>query len=278
MARKNIFELLDTRWDLKEELARFYKLFDENYVISVGPAEYTLKEFVDSYCFEDWKNRGRFIDVDDYLESLDFNGLYRRAITDIESSLTYIEIIYNFLYIASKKIESTNEFKYYTGLITLQDNMNLFLEHYNYAASIFEDKEQVIVSENDSAVTATAEISNPETAYQIVRYNHHSLKGDLKTKKEILLYLASELEPKRTTLDGINKAFKADIFALLNNLNLRHNNCDPDSAEFKQYIAEMPAETLEEWYDELYQMILLAELELDHLARKDKIAELKTHF
>lgn len=278
MARKNIFELLNAKWSKSEELSRLYRLFCEENVISDGLISYTLKDFVDSYCFEDWKNRGRYIDLDDYLKALDFEELYKRAAKDTDCFLTIIEIIYNFYYIAYAKIIKGDEFKYYTALITLQDNMNMYLERYNYSAFYFEDKEQAIVSEKGPAVTAAAEISDPETAFQIVQYNHHSLKGDMITKKRILLHLASDIEAKRSALNGINKAFSDDIFTLLNNMNLRHNNCSPQSKDYKEYIADMPEETLEEWYDELYQMILLAKLELDHLDRKNKITELKTHF
>ncbi len=66
MARNNIFELLNAKWDIGEEIDRLNKLFDDNKVISSGPLQYTLREFVDSYCFDEWENRGRYIDVDDY--------------------------------------------------------------------------------------------------------------------------------------------------------------------------------------------------------------------
>lgn len=277
MARKSIFEILDAKWDLKEEIERISKLFDEVDTVSRGPADYTLKDFVEAYCFEDWKSRGRCIDVDDYLETVNFDNLYLRAHVDIECFLTIIEIVYNFFHIALQKIEDS-DYKYYTSFITLQDNMNTCLEHYNYTAFYFEDKEQVIVSEKDPAITSVVEVSDPETAFQIVQYNHQSLKGDITSKKRILLYLASDLEPKRRELNRINRDLSEDIFALLNNLNLRHNNCTPHAKNYIQFIAEMPPETLEEWYDELYQMILLANLELNHIERKNKIAELKTHF
>ena len=39
-----------------------------------------------------------------------------------------------------------------------------------------------------------------------------------------------------------------------------------------------PKNKLEEWYDELYQMMLLAMLELEQVERNQKINELKTHF
>lgn len=279
MARKNIFELLSEKWNFLDELARLRRLFDEDDVILAYSTSHTLKHFVDYYCFEDWKNRGRYIDMDDYLEALNFEALCRTATKDIECFLTAIEIMYNFYYVAYTTISGNNDnFKYYSTLITLRDNMDICLEHYNYHALYFDDKQQVIVSEKDPAATAAAEISDSETAFQIIRYNHHSLRGDIIAKKRILLHFAAELEPKRSMLNRINKAISDDIFTLLNNLNLRHNNCDTKSKDYIQYVAEMSEELLEEWYDDLYQMILLAILELDNLERKRKIAELKTHF
>ena len=37
----------------------------------------------------------------------------------------------------------------------------------------FAEKEQAIIIERDPAVTAAAEISSNETAYEIIFYNHH---------------------------------------------------------------------------------------------------------
>ena len=277
MARKNIFELLDEKWNREEELVRVIRLFQKEYIISDSRRGYTLKDFVNAYCFKDWKNRGRYIDMEDYLQALNFDALYKRAAEDIGDFLTTIEIIYNFYQMALVKTNG-HRFNHYTGLATLRENMDICLAQYNYSAFYFEEKEQVTVSEKDPAVTAATEISDSETAFQIIQYNHHLLKGDIKAKKKILLHLASELEPKRSMLNRINKVFSDDIFMLLNNLNLRHNNCDSKSKDYKKHVANMPKEKLEEWYDELYQMILLAKLELDHLARKDRIIELKTHF
>ncbi|MEL7658087.1 MAG: hypothetical protein AAGU75_19510, partial [Bacillota bacterium] len=279
MARQNIFELLNSRWDLREELERISKRFDSIDIVTDRMYEsYDLKKFVDFYCFNEWKNCGHYIDIDDFLKVLDFDGLYKRAVTDIDSFLSYIEIIYNFYYIVKNYVDEYPRWQLTADFDGLRNNMDMCLEHYNHTVIYFKEKEQAIVYEKDPAVTAVAEISDQETAFQIVQYNHHTHKGNILAKKSILLHLASELEPKRSILNSINKAFTDDIFILLNNLNLRHNNCDPHSKEYKQYIKEMPEDTIEEWYDELYQMILLAKLELDHLERKSKIAELKTHF
>lgn len=65
---------------------------------------------------------------------------------------------------------------------------------------------------------------------------------------------------------------------MLNNLDLRHNNRSKKDKNYKEYVAKMRKNKLEEWCDELYQMMLLAILELEQIERNQKINELKTHF
>lgn len=64
---------------------------------------------------------------------------------------------------------------------------------------------------------------------------------------------------------------------MLNNLNIRHNNRSKKDKNYKEYVAKMRKERLEKWYDELYQMILLAFLLLDNVERTERVNELKTN-
>ena len=45
-------------------------------------------------------------------------------------------------------------------------------------------------------------------------------------KQELLKKIADALEPKRNTLNSINKEATDDFFFMVNNMNVRHNNCD----------------------------------------------------
>lgn len=87
--------------------------------------------------------------------------------------------------------------------------------------------------------------------------------------------MGAELEPKRNVLKGINQSLERNIFFMLNNLNLRHNNCAERDKNYKKAVASMTPMDLEHWYDELYQMILLANLELENSKRLHDIDSLK---
>jgi hypothetical protein len=87
--------------------------------------------------------------------------------------------------------------------------------------------------------------------------------------------LANEIEPQKNKLEKINPTLSSDLFFILNNMNIRHNNIEPNNKCYKPFVAAMDKNTLECWYDETYQMILLSKLLLDNVARNDKIKMLK---
>ena len=60
---------------------------------------------------------------------------------------------------------------------------------------------------------------------------------------------------------------------LLNKMNIRQNNKEGKNAS--EYVANLADEELEKWYDETYQMLLLAMLEVDNIERNRMVNELK---
>lgn len=92
------------------------------------------------------------------------------------------------------------------------------------------------------------------------------------------MYLGNDIEPKRQEISDIDKQLASDIFFMLNNLNIRHNNKKKGDAHYKEAVVKMRKDKLEQWYDELYQMILLAYLLLDNKQRTKEVKELKKLF
>lgn len=101
------------------------------------------------------------------------------------------------------------------------------------------------------------------------------MRGNLEKKKSIIVRLAGILEGKQVRLNQVNPTLKKDLFYIFNNFNIRHNNCDSQSKDYKPAIANMNKQDLENWYDETYQMCLLAFMELEQADRKPKFDEIK---
>lgn len=281
MLRKSIFDLVTEKLDMEGDTYRLVTMADKEQTLCIGKnTYYSLYKFVDEFCFRDWGYRSRYMNLDDFLEALDYGELVYNAKFDIDDHLTLIELIYNLWNIAHNKFEDKDfkgNLKWCGNFYHIKDVMDDILEEYNHAVYTNEAKDYFIVVENKAEVTATAEIMPTDNlSFDVIKYNHRSLKGDIGAKKSILIALGAELEPKRKMLQGINKKLSEDIFFMLNNINVRHNNCaESDPAKYKEYVARMTSEQLEECYDELYQMILLAFLLLDNEDRSVRVSDLK---
>lgn len=277
MARKSIFDIASESLNISNEAIRIVKMFYEDDTLYRNSSGYTIVEYIESHVFEEWKWRGHFIDVDDFMESIEYESIVHRCqYYDTESFLTLIELVYNFWELAHRDLIAENsELKWGGNFYHLEDVMNDNLQKYNHKAYNCDDR--ILVIEDKPEVTAVAEIVEQNLAIDVIRYNHRSLKGELEAKKKILVALGTELEPRRKELQTLNKQLSEDIFFMLNNINIRHNNRNPkDPSKFKKYVSKMDDTQLEEWYDELYQMMLLAILLLDNADRYSKVKDLKS--
>lgn len=278
--RKSIFDIVAENINMESEANRLVALSSQEHVLVVNSYAYrTLFKYVDEYCFGEWVQRGHFVDVDDFLEALEFDDLQEKAAYDVDAFLTLIELIYNFWELSHRQFDDNEKgykLQWCGNYYHLKNMMDDVLGQYNHVAYINEEQECVLVVEDKAEVTAAAEIMpTPTLSIEVVRYNHRTLKGEIELKKKILLALGAELEAKRKKLHLINATLGNDIFFMLNNLNIRHDNKSKGDKNYKEYVAKMRKERLEKWYDELYQMILLAFLLMDNTKRAEKIKELK---
>ena len=276
--RKSIFDIASESVNMMNETQRLVAMAEKENTLCVSSYEYcSLFKFIDSYCFRDWDYRGHFIDVKDFLKSIDYNNLKTGATFRTDDFITLIELIYNFWYLSQKAF--LNEKRGYKlqwcgNYYHLKDVMDDILDQYNQ--KVYFDNERVLIIEDKPEVTAVVEIVETNLALDVIRYNHRSLQGEVELKKQILIALGAELEPKRKELQAINKQLSEDIFFMLNNINIRHNNrSKKDKSKYKECVAKMNKKQLEKWYDELYQMMLLAILLLDNADRAVKVKELK---
>lgn len=141
---------------------------------------------------------------------------------------------------------------------------------------VTEDGFAVFVEKN-AVATAVAEsdLIPDDLSYKLITYDHHSMRGNIREKKAIILQLAGVIEGQRKKIHQTNPSLEDDLFFAFNNFNLRHNNCDPVSKKFKPTIAAMDKKELEKWYDETYQMCLLALMEIEQADRKPMFDEIK---
>ena len=274
MNRKDIFSILAEKFNADDEIYKikalfFKKLFLYTNAYNGIQKEMTIENIVDNFLFSQWKQRGFCINCEEMRLKI---GI-KNTLKTIEEKIILLEYIFNLIYLIHThlKIGNLEPIRHKSDYIIFLSNINHILEKMHYGKHFFKDEEKVILVPKNPTATAVAEISSENTAMAILMYHHASLKGNLVRKKELLRQIAQEYEPLlKKGIDGFSDYFsKARDF--LNNLDIRHNNSD------KPIVKNLSPEELENWYDELYQLLLFCVLIRDNKDRKDKMAEfLKT--
>lgn len=255
MARRNFAEILKSaKIDLLQEYNRLFRLFyltKDNYGIAL--VDECKKHFLDM------PFRGTCLSLADFNES---NGFYFKS-NDAEFNTDYLIIFCEYTYnlISWLSDYATHPFKafYMEQMMMVLD----LIDHefvYNNDAKV-----HILVPKNQEAL-AVAEFVDEEISYSVLEYNHHSFEGNLSKKKATLKLMADDIEPQRKILNGINKTLADNLFQMLQKF-VRHNNDD------NPYIQGLSEEELENCYDDIYQMWLLAKLEIDNLERKKRVEE-----
>ena len=268
--RRNIFDILKENVNIEVEVETIEELGEEDLIVE-GRNYYSLEEFVDEYCIRDWKNRNRCITCEQIRKKIGISSLDMIMYSEKEI-LLYLEYMINMIYLVNNHIKNSF-FEIEKEYIYLEENVNGLIDDLGYEPKEFEEKEQVILVEKNSAATAVAEIVEPELAYEVLSYNHHTMKGDIERKQKILKVLADKFEALRPQIKNINGELESNIGFLLNKMNIRHNNLQGKNEI--QYVKHLSKKELEAWYDETYQMLLLAFLEVDNEDRAKKVKQLK---
>ncbi len=247
----------------------YSKLFDLFY----GKDKRDGKSLADliSLNFEGFYFRGTCLDLDEFDEEFGFHFVEQPQDFDMDYLVSFCEYIYNFVLHFDDR--------FFFGEL----NKHFYLQHINKvidALNYVQSSENgiIIFVPHDNVALSVSELEQiPEdVSHKILSYHHHSMKGDIEAKKATLIVLASQLEPQERALSQIDNSFKSDLFYAFNNLNIRHNNVDPsDKRYYKKVVAEMSSEELEHWYDETYQMCLLAFMRLEQKDRKKEFDEVK---
>lgn len=277
--RRNFAQILkDAKIDIKAEYQKLYGLL---YNRSIQVSNTTRISAYDelSERFIGFHFRGTCLSIDEFNDLYEFHFEREPADFSIDNLISLCEYIYNML-----MGYQTTQFSFgwnmpaAPALINVQfylQQISQVIEKIGYIQAT-EDNFTIFVEKSPAAIAVAESSLMPENlSYRLISYNHYSMKENLDAKKATLLILADLLEPQRASLESIDKTFASDLFYAFNNFYIRHNNTDSQSPKYKKPIGDLPKEQLERWYDEVYQMCLLAFLRLEHADRKKDFDVLK---
>lgn len=262
MARRNFYEILnETPFNAKAEYKRIYTLFNDGTDSQVAVVE-VIEEVFELFpsCL-----RGRTISLSDFNETYGFNFSSFVLSIELDELILFCEYVWNLCYATLNYAYDAIDRDAYDSLQYLLKTIAACMDDAFHAPVQLENT-TIFVPKNTTAI-AVSEIAKEDISVSVLEYHHHSLKGNLQRKKSILKLLADDIEPQRKILNSINKTLADNLFQMLQKF-VRHNNED------NPYIASLSPVALETCYDDIYQMWLLAKLEIDNLERKKRVEEI----
>lgn len=263
--RSNMYEIIHGRkFDVTKEYARIWKLFNTGDL--VGPRATPLSLYVSGnlqFFPDSFKNRA--LTLDDFNDTYGFKFPPPGETVSVDELVSYCEYVITLCdhlwEYGSDSLDDDAEY--------LRDDLHQTVESCMDELGLEAAKRNniTIYVDKDPTVTAVSEIVDESLSYDVKSYIHKQTKGDLQKKKTILKFLADDIEPNRNTLNGINKTLSGNLFQMLQKF-VRHNNED------NAYIKGLSHEELEACYDDIYQMWLLATLELNNVERAQRVKKI----
>lgn len=275
MIRKHFFESLEREVNFQNEYIKLEKMCNEIYGRSVYSNGVSINTWIEQN-FRSWRKRSNYTSFEELREQLGFsikndNGelFINAAEININRYLLFCEMIINVIVgVHEEHIAMLDPV-----IEALVNTIIATVEKCGMEIKTIND-EIMIVEKNAVAIEVADKV--PELADIIIEYNHYLLKGDLNRKKELLKRIADALEPERKELNGINKSATDDFFFMVNNWNIRHNNCNPNDAKnYNPKFDSFSTAQKEECYDLVYEQGLALYVMKEQLGRTKKIDSLK---
>lgn len=272
--RRNFAQILkDAKIDIKEEYHKLYGLLYNQTTRLQNGQMISVNDFFNDN-FLNFYFRGTCLSLEEFNEVHGFHFVEAPDDFNIDHLISLCEYMYNML--AACQSSAYGRYQIPINIPFFMNHIQRIIEAVSYTQSNENDMVIFVECSPEAIAVAESELIPQPISYKLISYNHYSMKGNLPEKKHTILQLAEILEGKRSELSKIDNSFTNDLFYLFNNLNLRHNNIDPSiKGKYKKAVAEMSPEEIEHWYDETYQMCLLAFLRLEQGERKIEFDTLK---
>ena len=262
---KSIYDLLNKKIDYRSEYEKIKKMFFKNSIVN-GPfgQGYAYPE-VFNYYINNWKYRGTKCSLKEVLDEIEKATNY--GANPIDDCLYLCDLILNvkeFIEYAIKNFYNSTFYYKQLDDDMLTGNIYYLLNELGYCVQKEEEYKVLLIKKDADVINTALIIKDINISNLLMEYNDFKISGDIKEKQKILYALANYLEPKRKELREKNSKLEKSLFMAFNKLNIRHNNLE--GKEKLGYTSSLTKEELLEWYDKIYNLVLISIrlLELDN--------------
>lgn len=268
MAYKSVFETKPKAENMSDFCSRIVKFLNDIKIYD-GIA-YTGLNLLNEVFRRTKMNTG-FSSIDDLIKEYnpDFANIFNLArLSDenisVEEILVNIDIIVN----SFNSFERTQRFNFSNDSIPSIRLLYDAIEHYllSLGYKMLTKDDQIFIVENNIAIDLD-EIKDKDLKEDVISFYDYKNEMNVNEKKKIMFALAVKLETKKPKIEKIlGSGIKKTLFSYLNNINMRHDNSDPnDSKYYNPKVEKLTNEELIEWYNYTFAFAMNVYLSYDKL-------------
>lgn len=268
MSRMHFFESMERELDFRKEYTKLEGMCSERYATYGYSSRMSINSWI-ACNFRSWKRRANYTSYDELRSYLGFSlqSISVNAI-DFNKYLLFCEMVLNLI----NDLRTHNLGPLEDVITHFRDTINATISRVGMEIRMVEN--EIIIVEKDAVAIEVAD-KVPELSDVIIEYNHYLLRGNLERKKELLIKIASALEPKKEDLMTIDSKITKDYFYLINNMDIRHNNVDPGYKNYCKKFGNLSKLEKEAWYDLIYEQGLALFVLMAQKERNKRINEFK---
>ncbi|MER2025014.1 MAG: hypothetical protein ABS879_05265 [Eubacteriales bacterium] len=261
----------DVYFDYHDALVQIHMLF-ESTILTYGFKEYTIENFVDKRYFSGWKGNENCRDTDEMRHGINIDGILGNADPTKNEVLIFLQYTVNIAELFRRRYneEKAPGFQFNLRTYTLlMSKVRDLLIRLGYELKYIPSKEVLYLIRTDAATDAAIESSEEQVRDMIIEYSSYAVSCDLSRKKIILDSLGKIVEEYDDNQQGDNIELFGSIEFMLRNFSIRRDNTE--GANRNDFVAGLTETELLDWYDEIYQLLLLRILKHNNIARMEKI-------
>ena len=268
MTRENIFDLVKANYDINKEIRKILDNLNQPifYEYEFYSKEITMQHnffsFCDFYLFEFFPEKGTCRNISEFLDYantgirlINFKSMILNKI-DNEKIINLIEVVENVFFIYLKKHKFFQR-KYCVGCHVNAYKETCFLldeieKHLGLNKLKYKDR-VILYLDAPKLSQALKNVTKPELATELIKYKREANSSI--EKRKILKQLDILTEP---ITDKIKKTYGPanDLDCIFNNFQLRHNNMDSNSHDYKEKVSQLKEKDLCKIYDIAYELVL----------------------
>lgn len=206
---------LDNKTNYKSEYIKIIKILNSK-CIEYKNKNYNYFEFINIFLFNNWKYRGTYVDLYEYLEFIGVNINTKKI--SLDSFLNFIEFLLNIqLLLESIKHFNDNVIFNTKSKSVLFHNIPLILENLDYEAYDLDDR--VVIYKKDIIYSDLLDEVSDDIKELLLSYNNVNNNG-IKTKRIILNKLFNFISNEQDKYKNLNSSIYNTIKLIVNKMGI----------------------------------------------------------